>query len=156
MGLPPARTRVARRGTRWSATVGGAAAEGVLERWYREQARASLAVLVAEEGERLGLHATRITIRDQRTRWASCSRSGALSFSWRLVLAPPDVARYVVVHELCHIAEPNHGPRFWSLVDAASPDWREQRAWLAAHGDALHRWRPAFPIDLRRAATRTA
>ena len=112
--------------------------ERAVERWYRRHAREIVSEAVAQEGARLGLAPARIAIRDQRTRWASCSSRGTLSFSWRLVLAPPEVLRYVVVHELCHLREANHGPAFWALVERALPDWRLRRDWLRAHGAELH------------------
>ena len=69
-------------------------------------------------------------MRDQRSRWGSCSSKGALSFNWRLVLAPHDVLDYVVVHEVCHLVEHHHGAAFWRLVGSAAPGYRESKAWL--------------------------
>lgn len=109
----------------------------------RARARALLEQLAAAEAERLGLGFRRIAIRDQRTRWGSCSSRGTLSFNWRLVLAPVEVAEYVVVHELCHVRVPNHSPRFWQLVAQARPAYREHRRWLAEHGWELLAYVPA-------------
>lgn len=81
----------------------------------------------------------RITLRDSRSRWGSCSSRGDLNFSWRLVLTPPDVLRYVVAHEVAHLSEMNHSPAFWSLVERLSPGSRVYRAWLKRHGAELHR-----------------
>jgi predicted metal-dependent hydrolase len=117
--------------------------EPMTERQGRTRARALLHQLAAAEGERLGVGFRGIAIRDQRTRWGSCSSRGMLSFNWRLVLAPLEVAEYVVVHELCHLREPNHSPRFWQLVAAARPSYREQRRWLADHGWELQAYVPA-------------
>jgi predicted metal-dependent hydrolase len=125
---------------------GEEAASGAIERWYRREARARLETAADREAARLGLAYTAIAVRDQRTRWGSCSPRGALSFSWRLLVAPPDVLRYVVVHELCHLRELNHSRAFWALVDAALPGWREQGAWLRAHGGELRRYRPATAL----------
>ncbi|MBV8256340.1 MAG: M48 family metallopeptidase [Actinobacteria bacterium] len=100
-------------------------------------------MIAEEEAEALGVAYERIQVRDQRTRWGSCSTRGTLSFNWRLVLAPLDVLDYVVVHELCHLREPNHSRRFWSLVESRRPAWREQRAWLRDHGPELLAFRPA-------------
>ncbi|TYO90484.1 M48 family metallopeptidase [Oceanicella actignis] len=89
----------------------------------------------------LGKAPARVTLRDTRSRWGSCTAEGALSFSWRLAMAPPAVQDYVAAHEAAHLVEMNHGPRFWALVERLRPDWREQRAWLRANGAALHRFR---------------
>jgi predicted metal-dependent hydrolase len=99
--------------------------------------RELVAMLVDEEAPTIGVSPARIQIRDQRSRWGSCSTRGTLSFNWRLVLAPFDVLDYVVVHELCHLREPNHSSRFWRLVERHRPDWRTQRDWLNTHGPEL-------------------
>lgn len=109
----------------------------------RRAARELVAMVVDEEARALGVTYRRIEIRDQRTRWGSCSPRGTLSFNWRLALAPFEVLDYVVVHELCHLRQPNHSPRFWSLVAARRPDWRAQRAWLREFGPELLALRPA-------------
>ena len=88
----------------------------ILDSWFRERARALLEDAVARHAATLGVAYTSVTIRDTTSRWGSCSRRGALSFSWRLVLAPPDVLDYVVVHELAHLRHGDHGGRFWELV----------------------------------------
>ncbi len=84
-----------------------------------------------------GGHYNRITIRDQKTRWGSCSAKGTLSFNWRLMLAPPAVLDYVVIHELCHLTHMNHSKAFWALVESACPDYRTHRRWLKEHGQEL-------------------
>ena len=99
-------------------------------------------MLCDEEADALGVRWTRIEIRDQRSRWGSCSTRGTLSFNWRLVLAPFEVLDYVVVHELCHLREPNHSRRFWKLVESRRPAWRVQRDWLHEHGPELLAFRP--------------
>jgi len=115
----------------------------VSEAEARRATRELVAMIAEEEAEALGVAYERIQVRDQRTRWGSCSTRGTLSFNWRLVLAPLDVLDYVVVHELCHLREPNHSRRFWSLVESRRPAWREQRAWLRDHGPELLAFRPA-------------
>ena len=80
---------------------------------------------------------SRITIRDQKTRWGSCSAKGTLSFNWRLMLAPPVILDYVVVHELCHLTYMNHSTAFWKKVEAVYPDYRTARKWLKDHGHEL-------------------
>lgn len=79
----------------------------------------------------------RITIRDQKTRWGSCSSRGNLNFNWRLVMAPPPIIDYVVIHELAHLIELSHSPRFWETVERYCPDHREHRRWLREHGPRL-------------------
>jgi hypothetical protein len=78
-----------------------------------------------------------LTIRGQRTRWASCSTSGRMSFNWRLLLAPERVLEYVVWHEVCHLEILDHSPRFWRLVERRWPSYREDRDWLGRHGATL-------------------
>ncbi|MEP6813141.1 MAG: M48 family metallopeptidase [Actinomycetota bacterium] len=109
----------------------------------RRAARELVAMLIDEEAPEIGVEPARVQIRDQRSRWGSCSTRGTLSFNWRLVLAPFDVLDYVVVHELCHLREPNHSRRFWKLVEQRRPDWRAQRDWLHEHGPELLAFRPA-------------
>lgn len=79
----------------------------------------------------------RITIRDQKTRWGSCSAKGTLSFNWRLMLAPPSIPDYVIVHELCHLTHMNHSAAFWQKVESVYPDYRTARKWLKDHGHEL-------------------
>lgn len=79
----------------------------------------------------------RITIRNQKTRWGSCSSHGTLSFNWRLMLAPPGILDYVVVHELCHLLHMNHSPAFWDCVGSILPDYKVRRKWLREHGNEL-------------------
>jgi predicted metal-dependent hydrolase len=119
-----------------------------LASWYREQARAEITRVVGREAARLDVTYTRLTIRDQQTRWGSCSKGGALSFNWRLVVAPPAVLTYVVVHELCHRIRHDHSPEFWELMAHARPSYREEREWLAEHGPELL----AYRVPTRRAA----
>jgi predicted metal-dependent hydrolase len=121
---------------------------GLDPRWVseteaRRAARELVTMLCDEEAAELGVRYERIQIRDQRSRWGSCSTRGTLSFNWRLVLAPYDVLDYVVVHELCHLREANHSGRFWSLVETRRPAWRRQRDWLREHGPELLAFRPA-------------
>ena len=109
----------------------------------RNRVREVVSALAEREAERLGVAYRRIRIGGQRTLWGSCSARGTLSFNWRLVLAPPKVVDYVVVHELCHLLIPNHSQSFWSLVERHRPGWREQRAWLREYGPELLAFSPA-------------
>ena len=88
----------------------------------------------------LGASLARISIRDQTSRWGSCSTTGVLSYSWRLILAPPFVLDYLAAHEAAHLIEMNHSPRFWRLVERIYPDYRRAKVWLDAHGSDLHRY----------------
>lgn len=103
----------------------------------RAEARRLLEARSAFFAPLLGVTWAKLTVRTQRTRWGSCSAAGNLSFNALLALAPAEVLDYVVVHELCHRKEMNHSPRFWAEVERILPDWRQQRSWLRAHGQAL-------------------
>ena len=87
---------------------------------------------------RLGVHPGRIAIREQKTRWGSCSSKDNLNFNWKLIMAPPQVLDYVVIHELCHLIEFNHSPRFWALVERQMPDYGAWKKWLDGHKDDLY------------------
>lgn len=102
--------------------------------WYRDQARKVLHNRVQHFQELTGLRARIVRIKDQKRRWGSCSAEGALNFNWRLILAPPDILDYVVVHELCHLRMLNHSPAFWRLVGSVLPDYRARKAWLRQNG----------------------
>jgi predicted metal-dependent hydrolase len=115
----------------------------VSEAEARVAARELVTMVLDEEAPALGVTFGRVQIRDQRTRWGSCSARGTLSFNWRLALAPLEVLDYVVVHELCHLREPNHSARFWRLVASRRPNWRRHRDWLTTHGPELLAFRPA-------------
>jgi predicted metal-dependent hydrolase len=115
----------------------------VSEAEARRAARELVTMVLDEEAPALGVRYREIQIRDQRTRWGSCSTRGTLSFNWRLVLAPFDVLDYIVVHELCHLREPNHSTRFWDLVASRRPRWQHADTWLTRHGAELLAFRPA-------------
>lgn len=104
-----------------------------LEHWLRVRARLRLAERVGARAPELGVRAGRLSIRDQRSRWASASPRGDLSFSWRLILAPPFVLDAVVVHELAHLRVRGHDARFWSIVEGHAPRTAEARRWLRQH-----------------------
>jgi predicted metal-dependent hydrolase len=111
-----------------------------LKEWLVRQAHDDLDRHVQHYARRLNLRPKRLTLRDQSSRWGSCSSTGVLSFSWRLILAPPHVLEYVAVHEVAHLAEMNHGPRFWALVKRAMPSFESAQTWLKADGFDLHRY----------------
>lgn len=108
-----------------------------LEKRYRNAARAQLKARTAYYHTITGGNYTSITIRDQKTRWGSCSSRGTLSFNYRLIFAPPKVLDYVVVHELCHLTHMNHSKEFWNMVASVMPDYKICKNWLRDHGHEL-------------------
>jgi hypothetical protein len=140
--VEPGRTRphVARRGDRLVVKVarrGPAAVAGALERWYRKRAREEVAVRLDHATARSGTDWTRLSIRGQRTRWASCSQDGAMSFNWRLLLAPVEILDYVVEHEVAHLEVLDHSDRFWRLLGSRCPEYRDYERWLRRNGHTL-------------------
>lgn len=130
------RTRVHRRGELLLVPV-GARGLPALERFYRRCARLEIAAKLDRACEVAGSSYSSLAIRNQRTRWASCSSNGVMSFNWRLLLAPEPVLDYVVWHEVCHLELMNHSPRFWALVARFCPDHRQHSVWLRRHGSTL-------------------
>jgi predicted metal-dependent hydrolase len=133
----PGRSRVHRRGDELLIPSDPAVARGAIERWYRRAAREEIGPRLDRAVTALETDYTRLTIRNQRTRWGSCSASGAMSFNWRLLLAPEPVLDYVVWHEACHLRVMDHSPRFWQLVAWHCPGYPEQRRWLQRKGNTL-------------------
>src|SRR3954469_6149814 len=131
----PGRTRVHRRADALLVPPGDP--REALERWYRRRARVEVAARLDAACARAGTRYAGLTIRAQRTRWASCSSTGGMSFNWRLLLAPPEVLDYVVEQEVCHLEVMDHSPRFWRLLSARVPDWRRHSAWLKRYGPTL-------------------
>ncbi|MFT4793874.1 MAG: putative metal-dependent hydrolase [Paracoccaceae bacterium] len=109
--------------------------------YVKDCARKALVPAAHNYAAKLGKAPSSITFRDTRSRWGSCSSDGSLSFSWRLILAPPEVLDYVAAHEAAHLVEMNHAPQFWAVVEGLMPDWRPRRDWLRDNGAGLHRWR---------------
>jgi len=108
--------------------------------WLKQEARNDISLSVKTHAQNMGLAYDRVSVRDQKSRWGSCSSNGTLSFSWRLILAPDFVLDYVAAHEVAHLAHMNHGPDFWALVARESPDMHHAKNWLQRHGSALHRY----------------
>jgi predicted metal-dependent hydrolase len=131
----PGRQRVHRDGARLLVPAGDA--RPALERFYRRAAREEIAPRLDRASKLAGTRYSALDIRAQRTRWASCSASGRMSFNWRLLLAPERVLEYVVWHEVCHLHVLDHSPRFWALVERHWPSYREERQWLSNHGATL-------------------
>lgn len=111
-----------------------------LRNWLQDEALKDLERAVTVHARKLQVRPKRIAVRDQASRWGSCSTTRVLSFSWRLILAPPAVLDYVAAHEVAHLREMNHGPGFWSLVKQALPDFEVQKTWLRIYGLDLHRY----------------
>ena len=134
------RPHVARRGDRLVVKVargGRGAIADSLERWYRKRAREEVEMRLDYATARAGTSWTRLSIRGQRTRWASCSQDGAMSFNWRLLLAPEEILDYVVEHEVAHLEVLDHSSRFWRLLARRAPDYREHERWLHRNGHTL-------------------
>lgn len=110
------------------------------QRLYRDKARDIFEQKVSYYARMMGVSYGRIAIRDQKTRWGSCSGEGNLNFNWRLIFAPAGVLDYVVVHELAHRKEMNHSPRFWKVVEDTMPEYRKYQKWLKENGRGLHRY----------------
>ncbi len=105
-------------------------AEGLFRTWYRARAREILEDRVTHFALQMGLACRSLRITDAKERWGSCSAAGSLNFAWRLVMAPPRVIDYVIVHELTHLVEMNHSRRFWERLGSILPDYRQRRRWL--------------------------
>lgn len=106
--------------------------------FLKKEARSDLERLVAVHAGRIGAKVSSVSMKDTRSRWGSCSSEGNLSFSWRIVMAPPMVIDYLAAHEVAHLREMNHGPRFWALCKKLCPQMEEAKAWLKRHGTQLH------------------
>jgi len=112
-------------------------AEAILERWFRKQAKAVISGAIELYRDRMKVEYQSLVIKDQKTRWGSCSSAGNLNFSWRLILAPKEVLDYVVVHELAHLREMNHSEKFWKLVAEYFPNFKKSTKWLKDNGVGL-------------------
>jgi len=108
--------------------------------WLKAEARRALTDRADHYADALGRRRGPITIRDTRSRWGSCAPDGALSFSWRLILAPPDILDYVAAHECAHLVHLNHSPAYWRVLNGLGVDACAARDWFAAHGQGLHSW----------------
>ncbi len=111
-----------------------------LERFIKTRAKNVITALAEADSARLGKPFTKISLRDPRLRWGSCNSDGNLMFSWRLMLAPPEVLRYVVAHEVAHLREMNHSKAFWAEVAGLMPNYTPPRQWLQQNGTQLHRF----------------
>lgn len=108
--------------------------------YLKREARRDLEVASRAAAQALEVDIRRVSVRDQSSRWGSCSSTGVLSYSWRLILAPPFVLEYLAAHEVAHLIEMNHSQRFWRLVERICPEMGRAKVWLDAHGAGLHRY----------------
>ena len=108
-----------------------------VELWMRVLAERELPARCLELSDRCRLTFARVVVRNQRSRWGTCSPNRVISLNWRLIQMPPDVSDYIILHELMHLKQPNHSRRFWREVDAVCPSWRSAERWLRAHGREL-------------------
>src|SRR5262245_59122422 len=113
-----------------------------LDRWLRDAVRRRAREIIDAAPPELRRRVTKIRVGDQKTRWGSMTANGVISLNRRLILAPPEVLDYVVRHELCHLLEMNHSPRFWAHVTRLCPNWRIQRAWLTTPANEIKEWAP--------------
>jgi len=135
LAVEDGRTRAHRRGELLLVPAGDP--RPALERFYRRAARAEISARLDRATASVGTSYAGLDIRGQRTRWASCSPTGRMSFNWRLLLAPERVLEYVVWHEVCHLDVRDHSARFWTLVERRWPGYRDDREWLKRNGAAL-------------------
>jgi predicted metal-dependent hydrolase len=108
--------------------------------FLKHEAKRDLDAASRRHAALLGVKVKRVSVRDQTSRWGSCTAAGVLSYSWRLILAPPHVLDYLAAHEVAHLVEMNHSARFWRVVERICPDWQRAKGWLNAQGNALHRY----------------
>ena len=108
--------------------------------FLKREARKDIEVAVRHHADALGVKIKRVSIKDTVSRWGSCAADGTLSFSWRMILAPPFVLDYLAAHEVAHRVEMNHSTRYWTVVESIFPDFEAAEAWLKRHGAELHRW----------------
>ncbi len=149
-GVPHRITHRASRGTVWTDVSGTGALLCVagerahlprrVRDYLKREAKRDLDAASRKYAAALSVTIKRVSIRDQVSRWGSCTSAGVLSYSWRLVLAPPHVLDYLAAHEVAHLVEMNHSRKFWRVVAGICPEWQRARAWLNAHGTELHRY----------------
>lgn len=144
--------QIARKGVRYPQIIGAqlclparGAPGALIAGWLKAMARDRMAAASARYAAQIGCDFTGLSIRDTRSRWGSCSAAGRLMYSWRLMMAPPEVADYVAAHEVAHLREMNHSPAFWAVVAGLMPDYAPRRDWLRRHGSDLQSWQFGDP-----------
>lgn len=116
----------------------------LLKAWMKEQARKEIHSLIASLIPLIKAAPHKITLREQKTRWGSCSSRGNLSFNWKIIMAPPEVLRYLVIHEMAHLIHMNHSGRFWKLVAKLDPGFKSHKKWLKEKGHTLTNWTGSY------------
>ena len=116
---------------------GNPVVQQALQKWYAEQARVRLLERTSYWATHIGVRPLRVKLGDQKTRWGSCSTHGSIHYNWRIIMAPPPVLDYLVIHELCHLLQPNHSPKYWQEVCRWCPDYALHRRWLRQNGGLL-------------------
>lgn len=158
-GVPHRIVHRVARGTVWAEAAEGSALLCVagdhahlarrVRDFLKREAKRDLEAASRHYAVMLGVALKRVSVRDQASRWGSCTAAGVLSFSWRLILAPPFVLDYLAAHEVAHLVEMNHSAKFWRVVARICPDWRRAKGWLTANGNALHRYGDDAPTNDR-------
>ncbi len=113
-------------------------AKALFEKWYKKEARALFTNRINFYAEEYGFEYAKLKLSSAKTLWGSCSQKGNINLTWRLVMMPPKITDYVIVHELCHLREHNHSKRFWAQVEAILPDYKDRRNWLRENGSFFH------------------
>ncbi|MFN8432872.1 MAG: SprT family zinc-dependent metalloprotease [Anaerolineales bacterium] len=135
--VPPQRPALKFDGGFTLSTSAKARAEQAFTQWYKTQALAVFTERVNHYANQHGLSPKQVKVNSAKTRWGSCTSTGTINFTWRLVMAPLEVIDYVVLHELAHLKIQNHSPRFWKLVESLCPDFKRHRKWLRDHGEKM-------------------
>lgn len=108
-----------------------------LHGWYQSRALEKLKEKTKRYSSILGVKPQSVDVKEYKARWGSCSSSGDITYNWRIIIAPHQIVDYIVAHELCHLLEHNHGPKYWKLVQSVIPNYREHREWLKVNGEGL-------------------
>lgn len=113
--------------------------EELLRKWYIDAAKRLLTEKTLFWSTKIGVAVNKLSLRDQKTRWGSCSPNGNINYNWRIIMAPPPIVDYLIVHELCHLRFPNHSAAYWNFVASFLPDYKNRRNWLKVNGNLLSR-----------------
>ena len=120
-----------------SGSVSEASVKQSLKQWYQSRALEKLKEKTKRYATILGVTPQSVDVKEYKARWGSCSSSGDVTYNWRIIIAPHQIVDYIVAHELCHLLEHNHGPKYWKLVQSVIPNYRDHREWLKVNGEGL-------------------